>query len=451
MPNKDKFFDLKDAEKLQSLNKKQLQNILRKQASKISGTKAELIKLVVAREERQNIFKVRGYSRNKRFYITLVDSIVAKRLRELLPALKSLSEEVDEQKREVNLLNLIMTDCWFLNLYLKKDAQFYNVTAPDGSCSFQLVTVMTNRAQRSIEHRDDFPKMPEIDFTDSNLSERISSWYNRAKNKLRKSNESLCQKIDIYLSHLKNKGEGIIKSCDWIGSEEFHYLVDGTECPMSIFTDVEAFDDNYLRLDADTRYPQRCKFFRYSQLEDITNFPNFAAIQECHSYPLPSSVPCHGEFIEAIHELANRLAALNPQIWSSVYSNKKRDAENVDLTQSPVLKTKRLKTTTKSPSETSSTISYSSTETSSKSSSTEKSEKTATAKVIVSLDNKSTCNSTNVLNRRVNIWYPDYGKHYLGTVVRHNRGKRGKKQFLVKYDEGSEAYLDLNTIKKYLL
>ena len=146
MPNKDKFFDLKDAEKLQSLNKKQLQNILRKQASKISGTKAELIKLVVAREERQNIFKVRGYSRNKRFYITLVDSIVAKRLRELLPALKSLSEEVDEQKREVNLLNLIMTDCWFLNLYLKKDAQFYNVTAPDGSCSFQLVTVMTNRA-----------------------------------------------------------------------------------------------------------------------------------------------------------------------------------------------------------------------------------------------------------------------------------------------------------------
>ena len=145
------------------------------------------------------------------------------------------------------------------------------------------------------------------------------------------------------------------------------------------------------------------------------------------------------------------MAALNPQIWSSVYSNKKRDAENVDLTQSPVLKTKRLKTTTKSPSETSSTISYSSTETSSKSSSTEKSEKTATAKVIVSLDNKSTCNSTNVLNRRVNIWYPDYGKHYLGTVVRHNRGKRGKKQFLVKYDEGSEAYLDLNTIKKYLL
>jgi len=88
LPNKDKFFDLKDAEKLQSLNKKQLQNILRKQASKISGTKAELIKLVVAREERQNIFKVRGYSRNKRFYITLVDSIVAKRLRELLPALK---------------------------------------------------------------------------------------------------------------------------------------------------------------------------------------------------------------------------------------------------------------------------------------------------------------------------------------------------------------------------
>jgi len=50
---------------------------------------------------------------------------------------------------------------------------------------------------------------------------------------------------------------------------------------MSIFTDVEAFDDNYLRLDADTRYPQRCKFFRYSQLEDVTNFPNLAVIQEC--------------------------------------------------------------------------------------------------------------------------------------------------------------------------
>jgi len=89
-----------------------------------------------------------------------------------------------------------------------------------------------------------------------------------------------------------------------------------------------------------------------------------------------------------------------------------------------------------------------STETSGKSSSTETSEE---GKVIVSLNNKNTCNSTNVLNRRVNIWYPDYGKHYLGTVVRHNRGKRGKKQFLVKYDEGSEAYLDLNTIKKYLI
>jgi len=85
---------------------------------------------------------------------------------------------------------------------------------------------MTNGAQRSIERRDDFPKLPEIDFTDSNLTERISSWNNRAKNELRKPNESLCQKIDIYLSHLKNKGEGIIKSGDWIENEEFHYLAD---------------------------------------------------------------------------------------------------------------------------------------------------------------------------------------------------------------------------------
>ena len=55
-------------------------------------------------------------------------------------------------------------------------------------------------------------------------------------------------------------------------------------------------------------------------------------------------------------------------------------------------------------------------------------------------------NSETLIGARVSIWYPDYGEHFLGRVDAYHPGRRGKNHWRVSFDQGSHAFIDLDTV-----
>ena len=60
-------------------------------------------------------------------------------------------------------------------------------------------------------------------------------------------------------------------------------------------------------------------------------------------------------------------------------------------------------------------------------------------------------NTEALLKSRVSVWYPDYGKHFLGTVTAHNKHRRGDKIWQILFDDGTHAWVELEIVLKSFL
>jgi|GEM_PF-5001752 len=317
------------------IKNKELEVQLRTKGLPIGGNKAEKVARLQANTDKEKMVSLRGYSSCRKIFVMLHCSLSGKSWKGFHKFFHNIAEQDDQVKRSEIIKEAITSSNHFgLKLYHQKDRTYYEVTKPDGSCTFALITVMTERAMRPISERDSFASYPELNFKDverkKSVIRQLRDTMNRQKKKMEKFDKDILEEmrasLNRYIRHWENNGDGMIPRDYWIGTRQLPFWL-RNDFPISIFTDKDIVDENYVRLYYDTRYPDRSDIFEYNELLNLLDNPNLSAIYNDHSFPLPSSLPLSGLFLEAVEDLISQLSELSPLVWTMLKSKDKKESD----------------------------------------------------------------------------------------------------------------------------
>ena len=147
-----------------------------------SGKKSELVQRLVnytndkniETNNRDKLKELGGFSKNKKVYLAVSPS-----------HLKSISNKLEilcqcnPNEAKLQLLRWV-TEIARLEFYIIADDTLYNVCIPNGTCAWQLVTVMKERGKLDIKHRDSSLRTGVIHYEDpevkSKMIEQANKW-----------------------------------------------------------------------------------------------------------------------------------------------------------------------------------------------------------------------------------------------------------------------------------
>ena len=271
----------------------------------MSGEKVEA-------SRRDNLFSLKGFSRDRQLILALSSYDLVASIKEL--------ERILDKTDSCDLTHDI--DCWIsdnatLQFYVKADDRFYNVCVPDGSCAWQLASVMKDRGKQPIPNRDNCLRMGFFDLEIKgtlvkNTKALIGKVQSYVEYNMFMNIHDFVERANAYISFLENYDVNNISTqrlSKWLNIDAIPYICDDSTSFCIFATERTIKEGTYLLLDMITSFGvKKTGNFSYRILENICADPNFSAFRHDHCYPLPSANITTSMLIEAKDELIDNIA-----------------------------------------------------------------------------------------------------------------------------------------------
>ena len=283
------------------------------------GTKQVLIdRINISVLKAFDVRTFRGYSSDKNIYVQ-ISEISINGFISLIKSFAFVDSKYLSVEQVADIRHWIFTEAR-LKLYLKHDGRFFDVCQPDGTCSWQLIDIMTRRGAHNIKERDSCLKKANMNYDDGDVKAKLITRANEWVAHVQGLNivddqkkQFFQQKASAYISYISNfnrckKNSLRLKSQDWLHSDAIRLLAN-PEYPFALF--LPEVEDNtnvdYLLLDTITDIHDNCRSFRYDALNKMCSNPNLSCMRDGHAYPLPSSEAYQERLSESIDSLLNKL------------------------------------------------------------------------------------------------------------------------------------------------
>jgi len=115
----------------------------------------------------------RGYSSDKNIYVQ-ISEISINGFISLMKSFAFVDSKYLSVEQVADIRPWVFTEAR-LKLYLKHDGRFFDVFQPDGTCSWELIDIMTRRGAHNIKERDSSLKKADMNYDDGDVKAKLIS------------------------------------------------------------------------------------------------------------------------------------------------------------------------------------------------------------------------------------------------------------------------------------